>query len=679
MTTPYRAFISYAHVDERLAVRLHRRLESYRLPRSLRRQARFAANPGSDQMRPVFRDRDELASSASLSSVILQALDQSEALIVVCSPAAVASRWVNEEIRTFRSRHPQRPVFAFVVDGDPGADPRLKPDSAALPLMLLLKDVDLPEGAISEPLAADGRREGDGFSLAFLKLAAGLLDVPFDQLRQREARRRQRQLALVSVVSLTLMTVFALLAWRATVARNEAQSARAQAELELTSERETRAFLLSVFQLADPSEARGRSVTVREVLDRAVVRIDSTPFSRPVIKARFLATMGQAYSRLGLNRRGAELLTESIASLPQDSSSVEDWIQSADSRIELADIYFDMGDYSTALATLELVSDSTTSALQRARASNIRGDVLAYQQQDLAALESYQLALQELAIASVGAEESASVRSRSLGGMALLSLFTGDTANAQKLYSEVIAILLPVFGDAHPDSIWAMISWGSAAYANGDLATARKAWEQALQTAQKVLGPANTEVATIKSNLGRLNLESGDYTTAVALLSEALSIDREHRSADFDDLSFTLHNLALAQWALGNRTEATALLDEALNIAELSGHRMLGPILLAQAELACSSGEAESGLELAHKGLEQVVQQHGDADWRHDQGQLMLAYCQAALGADADKSFAKDAACRLLKRWPEAGYFREQAERLSAGLNEKSGELECSR
>jgi Tfp pilus assembly protein PilF len=672
--TRYRAFISYSHADEKLAARLHRKLENYRLPRSLRQQQKFAADPGSARLKPVFRDRDELSSSASLGDAILHALDQSAALIVVCSPDAVASRWVNEEIRSFRSRHPQRPVFAFVVAGDPGADPRTVAEKAALPLQLLLRDVAQPGGELGEPLAADARREGDGFGLAFLKLAAGLLGVPFDQLRQREVRRRQKQWMFVSIASLLLMTVFAVLAWRATVARNEAQVARAQAELELISERETRAFLLSVFQLADPGEARGHSVTVREVLDSAVARIDSTPFSRPVIKARFLATMGQAYSQLGLNRRGIGLLSESIAALPPDSDNPEDRQQSTDNRIELADIHFDMGDYVASIAELERLDNTVISALQRARANNIRGDVLAYQQQDTAAAAAYQQALQDLDSAATGngnlasAEELASIRGRSLGGMGLLSLFAGDAAQAEELYRQVIGILLPALGEAHPDSIWAMVSWGSAAYANQDLETAREAWERVLRTAERVLGTGNTEVATIKSNLGRLELETGNYLVAESLLADALRIDREHRAEDFDDLSFTLYNLALARWSLDQPAEASLLLEVGQRIASKSGHRMLGPILLAQAELACSGAQAEVGFDLASQGLEQVRQHHGESDWRFDQALLVQAYCRASPQSPVTDEVAHDAACRLMHRWPDDGWFHQQALRLGAAV-----------
>src|SRR5690606_19742817 len=109
--------------------------------------------------------------------------------VVVCSPAAVASPWVDAEIAYFRRTYPQRPVLAFVVDGDPGIDPRVDAPQAALPLRLALLDPDDPGGELGEPLAADARAVADGFTSAFFKLAAGLLGVRYDDLRQRDHRR----------------------------------------------------------------------------------------------------------------------------------------------------------------------------------------------------------------------------------------------------------------------------------------------------------------------------------------------------------------------------------------------------------------------------------------------------------------------------------------------------------
>src|SRR5206468_8845740 len=108
----------------------------------------------------------------------------SAALIVVCSPAAVASPFVDAEIAYFRCSHPHRPVLAFVVDGEPGADPRHDLQRAAFPVNLLRSDPKDANSALGEPIAADAREQGDGFSAAFLKLVAGLLGVRYDQLRR---------------------------------------------------------------------------------------------------------------------------------------------------------------------------------------------------------------------------------------------------------------------------------------------------------------------------------------------------------------------------------------------------------------------------------------------------------------------------------------------------------------
>jgi eukaryotic-like serine/threonine-protein kinase len=73
LNSRYKAFISYSHSDEAWARWLHRKLEHYRLPRSVRDSGEL----GGDDLRPIFRDRDELASSGSLNAAILDALQRS--------------------------------------------------------------------------------------------------------------------------------------------------------------------------------------------------------------------------------------------------------------------------------------------------------------------------------------------------------------------------------------------------------------------------------------------------------------------------------------------------------------------------------------------------------------------------------------------------------------------------
>lgn len=77
----YKAFISYRHLepDRTAAIEVHRMLEKYVIPRRLRRD-------GEKRLGRIFRDEDELPLSGNLSESIQTALEESEYLIVACSP-----------------------------------------------------------------------------------------------------------------------------------------------------------------------------------------------------------------------------------------------------------------------------------------------------------------------------------------------------------------------------------------------------------------------------------------------------------------------------------------------------------------------------------------------------------------------------------------------------------------
>src|SRR6266508_2691728 len=96
----YRAFVSYCHADTKWARWLHRRLEGFRLRELAGRDGLRGPVPSS--LAPIFRDREEFTAGHSLSDQTLAALEASGVLIVLCSPAAAGSRYVNEEIRLFK-------------------------------------------------------------------------------------------------------------------------------------------------------------------------------------------------------------------------------------------------------------------------------------------------------------------------------------------------------------------------------------------------------------------------------------------------------------------------------------------------------------------------------------------------------------------------------------------------
>jgi hypothetical protein len=208
----YWAFISYSQRDAKWAQWLHKELETYRVPR------RWVDRHVGDmrvprRLVPVFRDRDELPSASDLGSKIRQALGASHSLIVICSPYAAASPWVNEEVRTFKSLGRSDHIFPLIVDGEPYASdhPERGLPECFPPAIRFALDA---EGRVSdrraEPLAADARDGRDGRSNACLKLIAGILGIGFDDLRRRErARQLRRRLELAAASLVAVLAVAA--------------------------------------------------------------------------------------------------------------------------------------------------------------------------------------------------------------------------------------------------------------------------------------------------------------------------------------------------------------------------------------------------------------------------------------------------------------------------------------
>jgi tetratricopeptide (TPR) repeat protein len=649
----YKAFLSYSHRDSRAAGWLHRRLEAYRLPKALR----IATH--EQRLRPVFRDRDELASSAALSGSIQAALDASEALLVLCSPAAVASRWVNEEIGYFRRTHPQRKVLAFIIDGDPGADPLGDGSRACFPPNLLLVDAGNPAGERLEPAAPDARKDGDGREAAFLKLVAGLLDLPYDKLRQRELRRQQQRWTLLGAGSFVLAAIFAVLAWQAMIARDAAQLAQARAELEADTARQTSEFMISLFQVSEPGEARGNSITAREVLDRGVERIETARIDKPLVKSRLLGTMGQVYTGLGLYPRAQELLGLAEQLLTAASSSTEEQAQRFDVQWELADLLYAKGDYGTAMQVVARIEapqrEDHESQRRRARLANLRADLAWQDGDDQAARQHYQSALANLGeLAQADPVQSA----RALGGLGRIALLGNRPQDAMPLLDQAYHMLQGHFGPDHPDTLVVLNLHASAAYRNADNDKARSLWSEALAAGRRIYGEQHPEVATYLSNLALLDLEACRFDTAEAMFREAVAIDRRARSEGVDELAYTLNSLALARIAAGDLAEAESLLGEARAIAVDHRHPMLGPVSANLADLLCASDRQLEGQTLAQESIMINREEYGEQHWRTRQAELVTAWCGAPAAAALDASAALDS---ISARWGDANLYAQRA------------------
>lgn len=228
----YFAFLSYSHADDQVATWLHEAIEQFRVPKKL--VGRLTENGSIPRrLQPIFRDRGELSASGDLSEEIEEALVGSRFLIVLCSPAAVRSRWASLEIEAFKRFHPDGCVIAAIVEGEPFASdiPGREAEECFPPALRVKYDQrGRPTTRRAEPIAADLREDRDGRQGGLLKIVAGMLGVRLDELVQRETHRRHKRLALLAAASVAGMAVTTGLAVFAFEARDAAQNERREAE-----------------------------------------------------------------------------------------------------------------------------------------------------------------------------------------------------------------------------------------------------------------------------------------------------------------------------------------------------------------------------------------------------------------------------------------------------------------
>lgn len=201
------AFLSYSHRDKKEAAWLHRRIESFRMPKSLAGRTTAFGRVGR-RLGKAFRDDEELQGAANLDALIQGALKESETLVVICSTRSARSTYVNDEIASFKRLGREPRIIPVIIDGKPHDS-----DCECFPPAL----IDGP----AEPLAVDLREHGRRRTL--LKVIAGITGVDFDELERRERRRRSLQLRAITAA--TIVSLGILLGTGAVVEQNVGRQA----------------------------------------------------------------------------------------------------------------------------------------------------------------------------------------------------------------------------------------------------------------------------------------------------------------------------------------------------------------------------------------------------------------------------------------------------------------------
>jgi len=683
----YRAFISYSHRDAAWASWLHRSLERYRPPQSLI-GTKTAQGEVPKRLAPIFKDRDELPSATDLGELINAALSGSAAQIIICSPNSARSKWVNEEILAFKRLGREDRILCVIVGGEPNASdlPGREAEECFPPALRFRLGSDGNLSSVrTEPIAADARPGKDGKNNAKLKLISGLLGVGYDALRRREQQRRNARLFAFSCAAAAGMVITSGLAAYALVQRAAAQRQTLRAEAEARTSKEATRFLVDLFKIFDPSEARGNTVTAREMLDKGAVRIEGELAAEPAIQATLMDTVGTVYMGLGLYAQARPLIDGAVvkrrrlqgidpldlsdslshqgdlmalqanydvgekayreaivieSARPNDRQSQE---KLANSLYGLGTLLAKQGRYADAELNLretlerqKALYGETHPAVARtlkdlARAMSDRGDL-----NGAIPLMQRAVAMQRALRGNVPHPDLAEV----LNDMGVLLWQQGDGVGAEKFYRESLAMNRKLLGEKHPEIANGLENVAMTVQDKGDLAGAETLYLQSLDMRRELLGPEHPEVGRTLLNLASLQYDRGETRQALTNMREVLGIYRKAYPPDHPETARVLN--VIGSWLTmgGEDVEADVYLEEGLAMRRRllnDQHPDVASSLIALAILRVDQRNYAAGLDFARKAKAIYTAALSADHWR-----TALAEC------------AEGAALTGLGRYPEA-------------------------
>jgi non-specific serine/threonine protein kinase/serine/threonine-protein kinase len=446
-------------------------------------------------------------------------------------------------------------------------------------------------------------------------------------------RRHRAGVGFASVLLVLLIGFAATMAIQAARIARERDRANREAE---TAE-QVSDFLVDLFEVSDPSEARGNSITAREVLDKGAQQIDRELADQPEVKARLEHTMGRVYRNLGLYDEAEPLLEEAAdrqASLLGDAHP-----RALESRTELAWLYVLRGLRGEAESELTRARDAARRDLGEEhpatlRAASLLANVYRLQSrlEEAEALFGETLAAQRRVL-----DEGHPHLQATIVNFATLYENMGRYAEAEPLLLEALEIDRRVFGEDHPGTLVAMNQLANLYVSQGRyddaeplylellrlrrrvlgedhlmtrLAMSRLAWlytnegrydkaeplvVAAYEAGRRIDGDENKNTLIFKSQLANVYRLQRRYDEAETLFREAMEAQRRTLGPDDYDTRATTGNLAALLKSVGRHEEAEGLLLELLAVDRrtlgddhpdtLTSQGMLATLYLAQGRL----------------------------------------------------------------------------------------------
>ena len=330
---------------------------------------------------------------------------------------------------------------------------------------------------------------------------------------------QRHKIAAVSTISVVLLIVILVAFYTARLARE-----RDRAQLETQKAEQVTTFLTELFEVSDPSQSKGETVTARELLDRGADRIKKELSNQPEVQAAMMGVMGEVYYSLGLFADARGLHEQAVdirrSLLGEDNPEV------AESLNNLANVLEAQGDYDAA-ETLH----RTSLALRR----KLLGE-------------------NHLEVAE------------SLDDLAWDLFQKGNYDRAGTLYTEALVIRRKVLGEEHIDIAASLNNLAEVFHEKGEYNSAEVLYRQALAMNNKLLGEEHREVATNMSNLANLLRIVGKNEEAEPLHRQALALRQKLLGNDHPDVTSSLNSLAVLLYEKGDYEAAEPLFREALKL-----------------------------------------------------------------------------------------------------------------
>jgi non-specific serine/threonine protein kinase/serine/threonine-protein kinase len=403
-------------------------------------------------------------------------------------------------------------------------------------------------------LAADIHRH-----LRDLPVLAG---PPSATYRAGKFLRRHRFGAGVAAAALLLLIAFAV---TMTFQARRIAKERDRANREAEASKRVSDFMTSMFKVADPGQARGNSITAREILDRASQEIRTGLTNDPEVQARMMHVMGGVYDNLGLYPQAQALLADAVrirrlrlgTQNPATLASMH----------SLAGVLRQQGQYAEAeklqRETLDLRRNVLGPDDPDTAVSMSQLAMILYDEGRSAEAEKLAQGGLEIQRNSLGAEDS-----NTLWAMVILASVYYDEnrlPEAEKLYSEALQIRRRTLGSDHPDTLALMDGYATTLAQEHRNDEAEKLLRETLDIRTRVLGPTHRDTLMSRNNVANMLFIEGRYPEADTLERDTLEIQRKVLGPDNPDTAMSKYNLGGIALHRGKPDDAIALLRDAVD------------------------------------------------------------------------------------------------------------------